>query len=784
MRKYSGSVVLFFLFICPALRASDPPSPKQPTAPLVLFNGKNLDNFYTYLKTSRYEDPKGVFRVVDGQIRISGEDWGAITTRDAFRDYHLIVEWKWGGATFEPRKNAARDSGILVHGVGADGAAGQCWLESIEHQVIEGGCGDIILVAGANRPSLTVEARSGEDRQLYWKPGDKAVTRDQGRFNWFGRDPQWKDVLGFRGRSDVEKPVGEWNRSEVVCDGSSIVNIVNGVVVNHGTNCSHTAGKIQIQSEGAEIIVRRVELRPVDKAEVERLLLRATFGFSQQTQPAQARIKIDTDRVIGEVHPHLFGNFAEHLGRCIYGGIYEPGSRLSDEEGYRKDVMDAAKGLGVTLLRWPGGNFVSGYNWKDGVGPRDQRPVRPEGAWGSLEPNTFGTDEFLRYCEKLGFEPYVCINAGLGTIEDARNWVEYCNETRDTYWAQQRRKNGRKDPWKVQYWGLGNEIDGPWQLGHKNAEDYTKFALEAAKAMRRVDDSIKLIASGSSNFRGNADWIGWNRAVLEKLRGEIDYISLHTYIGNRENNFERFLAVSQDIDERIEIVEGMIRAVQSGRPDQRPIYIAYDEWNVWYRATGGTEFALGKTGLEEQYNYEDALAMGMFFNSFFRHADSVKMANLAQLVNVIAPIFTNKEGLFLQPIYFPIAEYAKQRGHRSLDLLVSSPTYQIGNRAPLGYLDVSGTHDPKTGMVYLNVLNRSEKQDISAAIENVEGRPNAQVEVWEMNHPDLKTVHTFGADTKVRPATRTATVSLAGNTFNYTFPKHSLTILKMKVEAR
>jgi alpha-N-arabinofuranosidase len=500
-----------------------------------------------------------------------------------------------------------------------------------------------------------------------------------------------------------------------------------------------------------------------------------------QPDQGRARIKIDTDRVIGEVHPHLFGNFAEHLGRCIYGGIYEPGGPLADPEGYRKDVMDAARGLGLTILRWPGGNFVSGYNWRDGIGPRDQRPVRPEGAWGALEPNTFGTDEFLRYCEKLGVEPYICINAGLGTIEDARNWVEYCNESRETYWAQQRRKNGRKEPWNVRYWGLGNEIDGPWQLGHKNADDYTKFALEAAKAMKRVDESIQLIASGSSNFGSGADWIGWNRTVLERLGREIDYISLHTYIGNRDNNFERFLAASQDIDHRIEVVEGLIQASQSGRPNPRAIHIAYDEWNVWYRARGGGEFETGRTRLEEIYNFEDALAMGMFFNSFFRHADSVRMANLAQLVNVIAPIFTNEGGLFLQPIYFPIAEYAKQRGNMSLDLLVSSPVYKVGNRAPLGYLDASATYEPKSGSLFLNVLNRSEKMDIPADIRNTDVNLAGPVDVWEMNHPDLKATHTFGADQKVRPATRSINPAMRGAGFEYTFPRHSLTILKMKI---
>jgi len=249
---------------------------RKVAAPLVLFGGDGLGSFYTYLKTSKYADPKGVFRVVDGVIRISGEEWGGLTTREAYRDYHLVVEWRWGGTTYEPRKQKARDSGILIHGVGADGAAGQCWLESVEHQIIEGGCGDFILVAGAGRPALSVKTRVGPDGQLYWDPNGQQVRRDQGRFNWFGRDVEWKDELGFRGRREVEKPVGEWNRSEVICDGRSIINVVNGTVVNHGTDSTHTAGKIQIQSEGAEILIRRVELKPIDRAVVEKLLKSAT----------------------------------------------------------------------------------------------------------------------------------------------------------------------------------------------------------------------------------------------------------------------------------------------------------------------------------------------------------------------------------------------------------------------------------------------------------------------------------------------------------------------------
>src|SRR5262245_57486484 len=364
------------------------------------------------------------------------------------------------------------------------------------------------------------------------------------------------------------------------------------------------------------------------------LLSLVFVAFAALAQPPQARIKIDTDRRIGDVDKLLFGNFAEHLGRMIYGGVYEEGSPLSDEDGYRKDVMAAVKKMGVSILRYPGGNFASGYNWKDGIGAKNQRPVRPEMAWNDIETNRFGTDEFLKYCERLRAEPYICVNLGLDSIDDARQWVEYTNETRHTYWADQRRKNGRDAPYNVKYWGLGNEIDGPWQLGHKNAEDYSKFALEAAKAMRRVDDSLQLIASGSSNFGPGSDWVGWNRTVLERLANQIDYISLHTYVGNRTNNFEQFLAFGQDVDDRIDVVKGQIKAVRIGNPQARPIAIAFDEWNVWYRTLvpGMTEYDIARTGLEEKYNFEDALGMGVFLNSFFRHADVVKMGNLAQLV--------------------------------------------------------------------------------------------------------------------------------------------------------
>jgi alpha-N-arabinofuranosidase len=327
----------------------------------------------------------------------------------------------------------------------------------------------------------------------------------------------------------------------------------------------------------------------------------------------------------------------------------------------------------------------------------------------------------------------------------------------------------------VKYWALGNEIDGPWQLGHKNAEEYSKFALEAAKAMRSTDNSIKLIACGSSNYGPTADWMHWNRTVLETLRNQADYIAIHTYINNRDNDFEKFMAWSQTIDNYINVTAAQIKEAQNRQQTPRPIYIAYDEWNVWYRA-------FNEKKLEEVYNFEDALAMGMFFNSFFRRADIVKMANLAQMVNVIAPITTNKQGLFLQTIYFPLVEFTKQKNNQSLDVFVSAPTYKIGNRAPLKYLDVSTTYNAAEKTVYVNVLNRSKDKDLTTRIENQEGQLTNAVGVWELNHPDLKVTHTFGDDKKVRPVTRNITATIENNGFTYTFPAHSLTILKLRLK--
>ncbi len=510
-------------------------------------------------------------------------------------------------------------------------------------------------------------------------------------------------------------------------------------------------------------------------------LSRRAFAFGLAAAPAliasapnsrEARVKIDTERVIGQIDPKIYGNFTEHLGRCIEGGIFEENSPLSDRDGFRKDVLQAVDNLHVTQLRWPGGNFSSNYNWKDGIGPRDQRPARLEMAWHTIEDNRFGTHEFLRYCELSHCEPYVCANLGTGSWTEAQQWVEYCNLAEGTAMTELRKKNGRAEPWGVKYWGLGNEMDGPWQMGHRSAEDYGKFALEAAKLMKWTDPSLKLVAAGSSNF--GADWIGWNRTVLQYLKHHADYLSLHMYVGNPDNNFASFLATPLELDTRIKIAAGLIREALQDEPN-RNIYIAWDEWNVWYRERGQAKEA-GRQILEERYNLEDALVVASFLNTFINNANVVKIANMAQLVNVIAPIFTSEDGLYLQTIYYPLALIAGNSKGSALELLVDSPDYATAKYRNVPYLDVSSAFD--SGTLVLNVVNRHPSESVAAVFELEDKQYGGAFQVSEVNGPDIKSQNTFGSET-VKTVTRS--VDAKGTRLRYSFPAHSFTMLKGKV---
>lgn len=515
-------------------------------------------------------------------------------------------------------------------------------------------------------------------------------------------------------------------------------------------------------------------------------ILISILFFTIQAKAQNARIKIDIDRKIGEVSPLIYGNFVEHLGRCVYGGIYDPGSPLSDEDGFRKDVLDAVKGLNVSIIRYPGGNFVSNYHWLDGVGPKDERIPRMELAWHRLETNQFGTNEFVKFARKVGTEPYFAVNMGTGTIEEAQRWVEYCNVKEGPYYAELRKKHGYPEPYNIKYWSLGNEMDGFWQMGHLNAEDYSKKAREAAKLMRLTDPTIKLIATGSSNYRAEADPDYWNATILHELRDVVDYIALHIYVGNPNDNYYNFLSTPMVMEQRTKVVKGMIaREMQNARRgDRDPIYIAWDEYNVWYRARGGA-FARGEHALEEKYNLEDALVVSGLLNVFIRNADVVKIANMAQLVNVIAPIFTNEKGMFKQTIYYPLQLFANNMYGTSLDVFVDCEKYNteefnVGlgevktKQSNVPYLDVSATY--KDGEVTICVLNRNKDKAITADIIAQTGEFGGPFQVYEVNGPDVKSTNDFDKET-VKTVAKPE-IKAKGQKITYSFPPHSFTLLK------
>jgi alpha-L-arabinofuranosidase len=482
-------------------------------------------------------------------------------------------------------------------------------------------------------------------------------------------------------------------------------------------------------------------------------------------------INIDLDRRLGSINRNLFGGFAEHLGRCIYGGIYEPGSPLADKDGFRTDVLEALRRLKMPVIRYPGGNFVSGYRWMDGVGPVVTRPARPELAWETVEPNHFGTNEFVQFCRKIDTAPYFVVNCGDGDMREARDWVEYCNGAQNTALANLRRQHGFDAPHNVKYWGIGNEVDGEWQIGYKTPEEYARAYKEFAKVMRWVDPSIKLLASAISNWR--AEFVERIQLLLEQAPDLIDYLAIHWYVGNEENDFAKYMAISELIEERISVAEGLIRAMKLQRNIQRPIAIAVDEWNVWYRARGST--LEERDNLEEKYNLEDALVVAMHFNAFIRHAQTVKMANIAQIVNVIAPIFTNPDGLFLQTIFHPFEVYSCTCGNIAVDAFWEGETFSAGDYSGLRTLDVAATLDEEKKSLSVYVINRSERDALETMITLDSGQFAGPVQVHVINGPDIKAENSFDHPERVGVLKTDLEVDRKG--FVYTFEPHSVTVL-------
>jgi alpha-N-arabinofuranosidase len=485
------------------------------------------------------------------------------------------------------------------------------------------------------------------------------------------------------------------------------------------------------------------------------------------------RIKLDLDRTLGPIDRNIFGGFVEHLGRSVYGGIYDPESPLSDEHGLRSDLRAALDRLGLTNIRYPGGNFVSGYRWRDGVGPVEDRPRRTELAWASVEPNTFGTNEFVRFCRAIGAEPYLVVNSGDGDLREARDWVEYCNGTADTILVRERTAHGFPDPHRVRFWGIGNEVDGDWQIGAKTGQEYARAYREYAKVMRWTDPTIQLIASGTSDWDG--DIVERTTLLVEEAGDLIDYLSIHWYVGDRAGDTKAYLATSELIEARLSAHEGLMRGLTlgKGKAPRRPIPLAVDEWNVWYRATGGPTQPKERP-LEEVYDLQDALVVAMHLNAFIRHASTVRMANIAQLVNVIAPILTSPDGIVLQTIFHPYELFSRITGSVALDAWWEGDTFAGGDHKAVRTLDVAASLDPDRRRLSVQVVNRHETDALDTVFELANGPFGGQLQIATITGPDFKVTNTPEQPDCVRTTEETLEISPT-STYHHAVPPRSVT---------
>jgi alpha-N-arabinofuranosidase len=516
------------------------------------------------------------------------------------------------------------------------------------------------------------------------------------------------------------------------------------------------------------------------------------IGYAQSARgPARVSIRQMPGR--DDFDRRVLGSFLEHLGRAIYTGVYDAGSKLADGKGFRTDVAREVKELAVPIVRYPGGNFVSGYNWLDGVGAKAQRPTVLERAWNSLETNQFGTNEFIDWCRLVGTEPLLGMNFGTGSAEMAVAYVEYCNLDRGTKWSDLRRSHGYDQPHNVRYWCLGNEMDGNWQIGQLQAREYGRKARDAAKQMRVIDRGLQLIACGSSGT-GMATYLTWDREVLEECYDQVDGISLHAYYGNTQpltgNRPQRFLAMNLDMDRQIHEIAAVCDYVQGLRRSGKRLWLSFDEWNVWYRARSGNATdgrrAFAPKLLEEVYNLEDALLVGGFVNTLLRNSDRVRVGCLAQLVNVIAPLVTSETGVLRQSIYYPYAWGIKYARGRVLDVRVETDTYPItaaglqadfARNAQVPFVDIVATHDAANRQASVLMLNRDIDSEREVVLEWGDVTP-ARVLVCEtLMGTDLKAFNTFEQPTRVVPQHLDAPAP--GTRMTFKLPPRSYTVAQL-----
>jgi alpha-L-arabinofuranosidase len=488
-----------------------------------------------------------------------------------------------------------------------------------------------------------------------------------------------------------------------------------------------------------------------------------------------AKIKIDTDRIIGEIDPKIYGVFMEPItfsGRrmglpdsvrfnTLYGTLYDPSSPLADENGFKKNYIDAMRELKVTNMRWPGGNYVAAYNWQDGIGPKEQRPVRKDLAWGGIDNNHVGTDEWVHLNKSIGSENVLCINLGLGTINDARYWVEYCNLKSGTYYADLRVKYGNKEPFNIKYWCLGNEVDGsPWIMGYKNVEDYCKVAIEAAKAMRATDNSIKFIANGSSHY-SPGKWVDWNWKVITELRDVADYISIHRY-WERSDDYYTYVGQSAwDIEEKIKVLQGQLYTAQVLYSMKKPMYLSIDEYAPFGQ------------------NMMSTLAVAQYLNSFLRHADVVKMANYTLMTSLLGS--DRNKGTFKSPLFYTFKSFSNNCLGTAVDTYVDSETFDTEKYKSIPYLDVTTVYSKQNNTVFINVVNRHKEKSITAEITNNAGSFTGKAQTTLITGDDkLTDQFTYDQYSNYQPAAKD--VDVRNNAFTCAFPPHSFTQIKVNVK--
>ncbi|OXM82823.1 alpha-N-arabinofuranosidase [Paenibacillus rigui] len=492
---------------------------------------------------------------------------------------------------------------------------------------------------------------------------------------------------------------------------------------------------------------------------------------------------LEKDFTIAEVDKRIYGSFIEHLGRAVYGGIYEPDHPTADEQGFRQDVIDLINEIDVPIIRYPGGNFVSGYNWEDGVGPVEARPRRLELAWRTTEPNWIGTNEFMQWAKRVNSEVNMAINLGTRGIDAARNLVEYCNHTSGSYYSDLRISHGYKEPHKIKTWCLGNEMDGPWQIGHKTANEYGRIALEAAKVMKWVDPTIELVACGSSS-RAMATYAEWEATVLDHTYDHVEYLSLHTYYGNRDNNIENFLARSLDMDAFIHEVVAICDYIKAKKRSKKTMFLSFDEWNVWFHSNEADRklepWTIAPPQLEDVYTFEDALLVGSLLITLLRHSDRVKIACMAQLVNVIAPIMTTNGGdAWRQTIFYPYMHASVYGRGVALNPIISSPKYDSKDFTDVPYLESIAVYNEENEELTVFAVNKDTTGGLLLDCD-IRGFSGFKVvEHLVLENEDVKATNTEKEPNRVVPHNR-GNAEVKDGLLQAVLPKLSWNVIRLK----